>query len=51
MGDGPGRPSKHLGGLIGTVDVLVVIAVVHHISWAAVRTGPSKHMGQAERPM
>ena len=32
----------------------VVVAVVHHISWAAVRAGPSKHMGRlmgrAERP-
>ena len=37
-------PSKHVGGLMGTVDV--VVAVVHHISWAAVRAGPSKHMGR-----
>ena len=38
-------PSKHVGGLMGTVDV-VVVAIVHHISWAAVRAGPSKHMGR-----
>ena len=48
-------PSKHVGGLMGTVDVAVVVAVVHHISWAAVRAGPSKHvgrlMGRAERPI
>ena len=49
-------PSKHVGGLVGTVDfVVVVVAVVHHISCAAVRAGPSKHMGhlmgRAERPM
>ena len=46
-------PSKHVGGLMGTVDV--VVAAVHHISWAAVRAGPSKHighlMGRAERPI
>ena len=44
MGHGPGRP-KHVGGLMGTVDV-VVVAVIHAISWAAVRAGPSKHMGR-----
>ena len=50
-------PSKHLGGLMGTVDVvvMVVVSVVHHISWAAVRAGPSKNMGhlmgRAEQPM
>ena len=48
-------PSKHVGGLIGTVDVVVVVAVVHHISLATVRAGPSKHMGslvgRAERPI
>ena len=32
-------PSKHVSGLMGTVDV-VVVAIVHHISWAAVRAGP-----------
>ena len=43
-------PSKDVGGLMGTVDVVVVeVAVVHHISWAAVRAGSSKHMGRAER--
>ena len=31
----------HVGGLMGTVDVVVVVAIVHHISWAAVRAGPS----------
>ena len=48
--------SKHVGGLMGTVDfvvlvgvVVVVLAVVHHISWAAVRAGPSKHMGRLGR--
>ena len=55
MGHGPGRPVKHVGGLMGTVDVVVVVAVVHHVSWAAVRAGPSKHigplMGRAERPI
>ena len=41
---------------MGTVNVVVVVvvAVVDHISWAAVRAGPSKHMarlmGQATRP-
>ena len=48
-------PSKHVGGLMGTVDVAVVVAVVHHISRAAVLAGPSKHMGRlmgrAERPI
>ena len=49
-------PSKHVGGLMGTVDVVVaVIAVVYHISWPAVRASPSKHMGRlmgwAERPI
>ena len=56
MGHGPGHPVKeHVGGLMGTVDAVVVVAVVHHISWAAVRAGPSKHMGRlmgrAERPI
>ena len=41
---------------MGKVDVEVVVAaVVQHISWAAVRAGPSKHMsrlmGRAERPI
>ena len=44
-----------MGGLTGTVDVVVVVAIVHYISWAAVRAGPSKHMGRlmgrAERPI
>ena len=49
-------PSKHVGGLTGTVDIVVlVVAAVHRISWAAVRAGPSKHMGRlmgrAERPI
>ena len=53
-------PSKHVGGLMGTVDAVVVVvvvvaAVVHHISWASVQAGPSKHMGRlmgrAERPI
>ena len=48
-------PSKHVGGLMGTVDVVVEAAVVHHISQATVRAGPSKHtghlMGRAERPI
>ena len=48
-------PSKHMRGLVGTVDVVVVVAAVHHISWAAVRAGPSKGvgrlMGRAERPI
>ena len=29
----------------GTLKNLVVVAVVHHISWAAALTGPSKHVG------
>ena len=33
-------PPKHIGGLMGTVDVAVA-AVVHHISWATIRAGPS----------
>ena len=39
-------PSKHVGGLMGKVDVVVVVvvvvvvAVVHPISWAEVRAGP-----------
>ena len=48
-------PFKHVGGLLGPVDVLVIVAEVHHISRAAVRAGPSKHTGfvmcRAERPM
>ena len=55
MGHGPARPVKHVGGLMGTVDVVEVLAVVHHMSWAAVRAGPSKHMGRLmgrpERPI
>ena len=55
MGHGPARPVKNVVGLMGTVDVVVVVAVVHHTSWAAVRAGPSKHMGRlmgrAERPI
>ena len=56
MGHGPrAGPPKHVGGIMGMVDVVVVVAVVHHISWAAVRVGPSKHvvrlMGRAERPI
>ena len=51
----PAGPSKHVSGLMGTVDVVVVVAVVNHISWAAVRAGPSKHMsrimGREERPI
>ena len=39
-------PSKHMGGLIGIVDVGAVVAMVHHISRAAVRAGPSKDMGR-----
>ena len=42
MGHGPARPVKRVGGLMGTVDVVVVVvAVVHHTAWAAVRAGPS----------
>ena len=46
MGYGPGRPVKHVGGLMGTVDVVALFAVVHHISWTVVRAGSSKHMGR-----
>ena len=48
-------PSKHVGSLMGAVDVVVAVAVVHQISWAALRAGPSKHMGRLmgreERPI
>ena len=44
-------PSKHVGGLMGTVGVVVVVSAVHHTSWAAVRAGPSKHIpGTSSRP-
>ena len=40
---------------MGTVDVAAVVAVLNHISWAAIRAGPSKHMrrlmGRAKRPI
>ena len=29
----------------GAPPKLVLVAVVHHISWATARAGPSKHMG------
>ena len=29
----------------GTRGKVVVVAVVHHISWATARAGPSKHVG------
>ena len=29
----------------GTPQNVVVVAVVHHISWATARAGPSKHVG------
>ena len=29
----------------GTPKKVVVVAVVHHISWATTRAGPSKHVG------
>ena len=29
----------------GTPKNVVVVAVVHHISWATARAGPSKHVG------
>ena len=38
-------PAKHVGSLMDTVDV-VAVAVLHHISWAAVRAGLLKHMGR-----
>ena len=45
--------SEHVAGLMVTVDVVVVVAAAHHVSWAAV-AGPSKHIGRlmcrAERP-
>ena len=44
-----------MGGLMGTVHVVVVVAMLHHITWAAIQAGPSKHMGRvmgrAERPI
>ena len=46
MGRGPGRPVKTRSGLMVTADVVVAVAGVHHISWVAVRAGPSKHMGR-----
>ena len=30
---------------MGTVDVVGVVAIVHHNTWAAIQAGPSKHMG------
>ena len=32
-------PPKHVGRL-GTVSVVVIVAAVHHVSWAAARAGP-----------
>ena len=29
----------------GTPEKIVVVAAVHHISWATARAGPSKHVG------
>ena len=29
----------------GTPEKVVVVAVVHHISWGTARAGPSKHVG------
>ena len=29
----------------GTPEKVAVVAVVHHISWATARAGPSKHVG------
>ena len=29
----------------GTPEKVVVVAVVHYISWATARAGPSKHVG------
>ena len=29
----------------GTPEKVVVVAVVHHISWTKARAGPSKHVG------
>ena len=31
----------------GTPEKVVVVAVVHHISWATARAGPSKHVARA----
>ena len=40
-------PSKHVGGLMGTVDVVVVVvAAILHISWSAVPAGRSKRTGR-----
>ena len=42
----PDWPVKHVGGLMGTVNVVAVVALIHHISWAAVWAGPSNQMGR-----
>ena len=47
MGRGQGRPVKTRGPAHGQGgrSRVVVVAVVHLISWGAVRVGPSKHVG------
>ena len=46
-GRDPGRPAKTRGRLMGRMYGVVVVPVVHHISWSAARIGPSnfKAMG------
>ena len=41
MGRDPGRSVKHVSYLMGRMDAVVAVAVVHHISWAAARPTPS----------
>ena len=41
--DGPAAragPSKRVGHLMGRVDVVMVAATVHHISWSMALAGP-----------
>ena len=55
MDRGQGRPVKSLGRLMGPVGVVIIVAPVHHISWAAIRAGLRNYvghlMGWAERHM
>ena len=55
MGHGPGRPVKSLGRPHGRGARHSSSSIVHRMSWATVRAGPSKHTGRlkgrAERPI
>ena len=37
--------SSVIGNDADTPEKVIVVAVVHHISWATARAGPSKHVG------